>query len=172
MKAKKASLLTFEQWLKQFKPIQRNEYAYDGLLETCVFASSGRDLRRIKELPENKIWTLVKTGTHWTVRAGYHDKHCWGHFICKVPWKNRNQGFTYLPDRFVTSETTTESAYGEEEKWMLTVGAECNRLGDLADTLANSTDPIKRQYAVDIRSIIQRVGEFEELRTLWEPFCT
>jgi hypothetical protein len=52
---------------------------------------------------------------------------------------------------------------GAGEAWKLDVGAECNRLLEHADNLLIQPKDVRNLIAGDIRSIVARVAEFEEL---------
>jgi len=54
------------------------------------------------------------------------------------------------------------SKWNEDEAWKLDVGAECNRLLNLADELERLY-VCHPEASKDIRSLVARVAEFEEL---------
>ena len=69
---------------------------------------------------------------------------------------------------YITANTRKERDYGGygtgDYRWMLKVGAECNRLLFLADRLAKSGKGWDWLFARDIRSIVARIEQCEELR--------
>ena len=66
-------------------------------------------------------------------------------------------------NRFLTSKSAVGADIPTAEKWKLDVGAQCNRLLGLAVDMDASEKAADREIAKDLRSIIERVAEFEEL---------
>ena len=153
--------LPYKRWLKQYKPI-KNTVA-DDASEEIIFETYGPELERVLAEPNNKIWTLVDEGRHLITYAGYHLVNRLNYFICKVPWKDPNLYVIDRTYRFINTETGQPADVARTEKWKLELGAQCNRLLNLAEILEESSKAHDLQTADDLRSIIERVEEADKL---------
>ena len=130
-----------------------------------MFETFGPELERVNATPENKVWTWVDEGRHQLLYAGYHIVNRFGYFICKVPWRDRGMVAIYKTDRFINSESGLLEDIARTSKLNLELGAQCNRLLDLAEDLEDSSKEWHQRCANDLRSIIDRVADAEKLET-------
>lgn len=156
--------LTFGEWLKQFDPVIRDP-GMDTSQDACFLRTNEPELEFVKVTPDDKLWTLVDCGSESIIVPGYKDSISTGYFVSNVAWKNDLIRIVYTRRRFVTTPRLEDTDFvGDDEfEAKMQVGAQCNRLLDLADTLDTSTTLTDQELAEDIRSIVNRVSDFDEL---------
>ena len=144
--------LTLNQWFEQFKPIPNHQHK--PYPHQYLFEPSGPDLERVKAAPNNTVWTLVKMERNEILRPGYQNRNFMGYFICTVAWDNADLTVVFKTRRFLTPDASASDDLDEEVVWKLELGAQCNRLIELAEAKENSPLATDQQLAEDLREIV------------------
>lgn len=130
----------------------------------------------IKAVHENRVVSIHDgCGDDDYAQVGYYIVNCYERIVFPKPLpvksSARVHGFWHFfdepesPPRYLTRQSPDVE---DEEGWKLDLGAQCNRLLDAADwmeknnvQIGNTPNSIKD----DLRSIVERVAEFEQLET-------
>ena len=89
LKAAVRHTMTYDRWVKTYRPIKCGENApVDGYM----FETFGEELKVVQRAYEKDprcVWTLVTPGccNHWYISSGYHYVDRMGYFVTEVPFE-------------------------------------------------------------------------------------